>query len=142
MSWNLFLQIFQNLNITSREFRFVLGTHLLLQQGTSNTLWVFFSWLSRHVLFFNSVPETKTFCIFYSINFASHLQKDIAKTVALNCISPNCITHHAKIFTVTATTNATWENRKVRNIITRYRAMSIWVAAFSNITWNQWTSFK
>ena len=34
-------------------------------------------------------------------------KKSIAKTVALNRISPNCITHHAKIFTVTATTNAT-----------------------------------
>ena len=35
LSWNLFLKIFQNLNITSHEFKFVLGTHLLLQQGTS-----------------------------------------------------------------------------------------------------------
>ena len=36
--------------------------------------------------------------------------------------------------------NATWENRKVRNIITRYIVMSIWVRTFLNITWNRWTS--
>ena len=68
----------------------------------------------------------------------------IAKTVALNYISPKVyrITDHAQIFTVTATTNATGENRKVRKIISRYRAMPIWVGAFSNIIWNQRASFK
>ena len=74
----------------------------------------------------------------------SDKKKSIAKTVALNYISPKVyrITHHAQVLTATATTNATWENRKVRNIITQYRAMSIWLGAFANISWNQWTSVK
>ena len=156
MSVNLFLEIFQNLNITSYEFKFILGTHLVLQQGIVKNLWVFFQGRCRHLLFFHSLPEMKAFCTFYSINFASHLQKEIpmaalsdkkksiAKTVALNYISPKVyrITHHAQILTATATTKATWENRKVRNIITQYRAMSIWLGAFANISWNQWTSVK
>ena len=42
----------------------------------------------------------------------SRKKVSIAKTVALNYISPKVyrITHHAQIFTVTATTNVTWEN--------------------------------
>ena len=67
---------------------------------------------------FYSVPEIKTLCTFYLTDFASNLQKpmrsfsngshisqqkSIAKTVALNYVSPNLhrITHHAQIFTVT-----------------------------------------
>ena len=38
----------------------------------------FMAWC-RHLLFFNSVPETKTFCTFYSINFASHLQNPLQR---------------------------------------------------------------
>ena len=50
-------------------------------------------------------------------------KKSIAKTVALNCISLEAYraTHHVQ------TQNATWENRTVRNVNTRYRAMLIWV---------------
>ena len=81
--------------------------------------------------FFHSVPEMKTLCTSYSINFAPYLQKhmrslktyeviefqwqpfqakkSIANVIALNYISPKVyrVTHHAEIFTVTTTTNAT-----------------------------------
>ena len=49
--------------------------------------------------------------------FQAKKKRSIAKTVALNYISPKVygIAHHTQIFTVTSTTNATEENRKVRN---------------------------
>ena len=125
-SCHLFLQIFQNLNIkpasTSHEFKFVLGTHLLQRQGTSKNLWVFLSWLMLPSLFFPvSFRSEKVLHILFelilfltckNLNKIIEFQwqpfqakkKSIAKTVALNYISPKVyrITHHAQIFTVTS----------------------------------------
>ena len=150
LSWNLFLKIFQNLNITSHEFKFVLGTHLLLQQGTSkNKADVVIFFFSTHFQKLKRFAHFIRLILLHTCKNKFQLQpfsakKSIAKAVALNYISPKVyrITHHAQIFTATATTNATWKNRKVRNIITGYRAMPIWLGAFSNIIWNQWTSVK
>ena len=124
--------------MSSDEFKFV-SEHIFFYIRAVRRIYEssFHGWC-RHLLFFNSVPETKKFCTFYSINFASHLQKEIpaaavsgkkksiAKAVALNYISTKVyrITHHDQVLIVTAARNATWENQKVRNIITRYRAMS------------------
>ena len=51
----------------------------------------------RHLLFFNSVLETKTFCTFYSINFASHLQKEISM-VAVWGKKINCKDLNSKLY--------------------------------------------
>ena len=72
-----FVLKFQNLNITLHEFKLVSGTHLLL--------------------FFNSVLETKTFCTFYSINFASHLQKEISMA-AVSGKKINCKDRNSKLY--------------------------------------------
>ena len=138
LTWNLFLQIFQNLSC-HRTSLSLFQEHIFFYIRAVRRIYEssFHGWC-RHLLFFNSVPETKKFCTFYSINFASHLQKEIpaaavsgkkksiAKAVALNYISTKVyrITYHDQVLIVTATRNATWENQKVRNIITRYRAMS------------------
>ena len=41
----------------------------------------------RHFLFFHSVPEVKTFCTFYSINFASYLQKSMSYWIPMAAVS-------------------------------------------------------
>ena len=136
LSWKLFLQIFQNLNITTHEFKFVLRTY--------STAGYFEELMRLHFMadviifiFSTQFEKRKRFAHFVRLIFLLTCKKKfqwqllqakkfIAKTVALNYISRKVcrITHHTQIFTVTATTNATWENRKVRNIITWYRAIA------------------
>ena len=137
------------------DFKFVLGNHLLLKQGTLRNFWVFPSWLKPSSSFFHSVPQIKTLCTLYLINFYFYLQKPVRLLNSNDsCVRKkyHCKDRSSKLFLSKGTQNNLPRSnfhccgyhrcylRKPKKLKNNYLMQSNahLVRAFSNIIWNQW----
>ena len=150
----LISQIFQNLNITSHEIKFVLGTHLLLQQRTLKNLWVFLWWLMSSSSFFPLTSRNENVLHILFDLFCFSLAKRNSNDSCFKQKKIHCKDRGSKLyfskgiknnparsnFHCYGYHNCYLKNPKSYNYPIQSNAYL--VGAFANITWNRWTSFK
>ena len=144
-SWNLLFQIFQNLNIkeapTSHEFKFVLGTYLVLQQGTSKNLWVFLSWLMLSFFFSTQFQKWKLFVNFIRLILLLTCKNLWSYWIPMTAVSGKKINQSINKETNKQTNKQKhYKDRRFKLYFSKgiqnNRPMSIWVGAFSMVMQN------